>query len=55
MSHSIEIKNHLKRDLLSDVKSILLVDPSIHMEISIAIESISAGFLSPNQDYIDKK
>ncbi|MDO3665359.1 LexA family protein [Acinetobacter higginsii] len=58
MSHSnqiIEIKNHLRREYFSEVKSILLVDPAIRMEISVAIEKISAGFPSPAQDYIDKK
>ncbi|WP_336938956.1 translesion error-prone DNA polymerase V autoproteolytic subunit [Acinetobacter modestus] len=51
----IEIKNHLRREFCSDVSSISLVDPSVRMDISFAIEKISAGFPSPAQDYIDKK
>lgn len=51
----IEIKNHLRRVFFSDVSSISLVDPSIRMEITAAIEKVSAGFPSPAQDYIDKK
>lgn len=51
----IEIKNHLRRELFSDVSSISLVDPSVRMEITSAIEKVSAGFPSPAQDYIDKK
>lgn len=51
----IEIKNHLRREFLSDVSSISLVDPSVRMEITAAIEKVSAGFPSPAQDYIDKK
>lgn len=58
MSHSnpvIEIKNHLRRDLLSDVSSIIVIEPSMRMSITVAIEKVSAGFPSPAQDYIDKK
>ncbi|ENX58132.1 hypothetical protein F902_02532 [Acinetobacter higginsii] len=58
MSHSnqiIEIKNHLRRDLLSDVSSIIVIEPSMRMAITVAIEKVSAGFPSPAQDYIDKK
>ncbi|QNH52298.1 translesion error-prone DNA polymerase V autoproteolytic subunit [Acinetobacter venetianus] len=51
----IEIKNHLRREFYSDVSSISLVDPSVRMEITAAIEKVSAGFPSPAQDYIDKK
>ncbi|WP_336916674.1 translesion error-prone DNA polymerase V autoproteolytic subunit [Acinetobacter modestus] len=51
----IEIKNHLRREFISDVSSISLVDPSIRMSITAAIEKVSAGFPSPAQDYIDKK
>ena len=51
----IEIKNHLRRELFSDVYSISLIEPSIDMSISVAIEKVSAGFPSPAQDYIDKK
>jgi len=51
----IEIKNHLRREFFSDVSSISLVDPSVRMEITAAIEKVSAGFPSPAQDYIDKK
>jgi len=51
----IEIKNNLRRDFYSDVSSISLVDPSVRMEITAAIEKVSAGFPSPAQDYIDKK
>ncbi|MGS5405753.1 LexA family protein [Acinetobacter junii] len=51
----IEIKNHLRRELFSDVYSISLIEPSIDMSIAVAIEKVSAGFPSPAQDYIDKK
>nr|WP_314371406.1 translesion error-prone DNA polymerase V autoproteolytic subunit [uncultured Acinetobacter sp.] len=51
----IEIKNHLRREFIGDVSSISLVDPSIRMSITAAIEKVSAGFPSPAQDYIDKK
>lgn len=51
----IEIKNHLRRELFSDVYSISLLEPSIDMSIAVAIEKVSAGFPSPAQDYIDKK
>nr|WP_032860424.1 translesion error-prone DNA polymerase V autoproteolytic subunit [Acinetobacter gyllenbergii] len=56
MSHSnqiIEIKNHLRHDLLSDVSSIIVIHPSMRMAITVSIEKISAGFPSPTQDYID--
>ncbi|WP_332604824.1 LexA family protein [Acinetobacter sp. ESBL14] len=58
MSHSnqiIEIKNHLRHDLFSDVSSIIVIQPSMRMAITVAIEKISAGFPSPTQDYIDKR
>ena len=51
----IEIKNHLRRELFSDVYSISLIEPSIDMSIAVAIEKVSAGFPSPAQDYIDNK
>lgn len=51
----IEIKNHIRREFISDVSYISLVDPSVRMEITAAIEKVSAGFPSPAQDYIDKK
>ncbi|MDR7655475.1 LexA family protein [Acinetobacter junii] len=51
----IEIKNHLRRELFSDVYSISLIEPSINMSIAVALEKVSAGFPSPAQDYIDKK
>lgn len=51
----IEIKNHHRHEFYSDVSSISLVDPSVRMEITAAIEKVSAGFPSPAQDYIDKK
>ncbi len=51
----IEIKNHLRRELFSDIYSISLIEPSIDMSIAVAIEKVSAGFPSPAQDYIDKK
>ncbi|MBY3623866.1 LexA family protein [Acinetobacter junii] len=54
-SQIIEIKNHLRRELFSDVYSISLIEPSIDMSIAVAIEKVSAGFPSPAQDYIDKK
>lgn len=54
-SQTIEIKNHLRRELFSDVYSISLIEPSINMSIAVAIEKVSAGFPSPAQDYIDKK
>lgn len=53
--HIIEIKNHLRRESLSDIESIFVVEPTIRMSIMAAIEKISAGFPSPAQDYIDKK
>ncbi|MCU4582226.1 translesion error-prone DNA polymerase V autoproteolytic subunit [Acinetobacter gyllenbergii] len=56
ISHSnqiIEIKNHLRHDLLSDVSSIIVIHPSMRMAITVSIEKISAGFPSPPQDYID--
>ncbi len=52
--HIIEIKNHLRRESLSDIESIFVVEPTIRMSIVAAIEKISAGFPSPAQDYIDK-
>lgn len=54
-SQIIEIKNHLMREYFSDIGSISLIEPSIRMQISVAIEKVSAGFPSPAQDYIDKK
>ncbi|MDA0697376.1 MAG: translesion error-prone DNA polymerase V autoproteolytic subunit [Proteobacteria bacterium] len=55
LTQIIEIKNHLRREFYSDVSSVSLVDPSVRMEITSAIEKVSAGFPSPAQDYIDKK
>ncbi|MDR2060403.1 MAG: translesion error-prone DNA polymerase V autoproteolytic subunit [Acinetobacter sp.] len=54
-SQIIEIKNHFRREYFSDIGSISLIEPSIRMQISVAIEKVSAGFPSPAQDYIDKK
>ena len=54
-SQIIEIKNNLRREYFSDIGSISLIEPSIRMQISVAIEKVSAGFPSPAQDYIDKK
>ena len=53
--HIIEIKNHLRRESMSDIESIFVVEPTMRMSIMAAIEKISAGFPSPAQDYIDKK
>ncbi|MEB3790453.1 translesion error-prone DNA polymerase V autoproteolytic subunit [Acinetobacter sp. IK40] len=54
-SQIIEIKNHFRREYFSDIGSISLIEPSMRMQISVAIEKVSAGFPSPAQDYIDKK
>lgn len=54
-SQIIEIKNHLRLEYFSDIGSISLIEPSMRMQISVAIEKVSAGFPSPAQDYIDKK
>ncbi|MDN8190522.1 translesion error-prone DNA polymerase V autoproteolytic subunit [Acinetobacter baumannii] len=51
----IQIKPYLQKGLvLSEVMSIKLVVPTIHMLVPFALEKISAGFPSPAQDYIDK-
>lgn len=54
-SQIIEIKNHFRREYFSDIESILLLEPTTRMSISVAIEKVSAGFPSPAQDYIDRK
>ena len=54
-SQIIEIRNHLRREYISDIESISLLEPTTRMSISVAIEKVSAGFPSPAQDYIDKK
>lgn len=51
----IEIKPHLNSSkVLREIGPIILVTPSTHISIPLAIEKIAAGFPSPAQDYIDR-
>lgn len=51
----IEIKPHLNSSkVLREIGPIILVTPSTHISIPLAIEKVAAGFPSPAQDYIDR-